>query len=91
MSADVTTHIDVREPTEGEVGCVSARVGGKFGREVCYAVGREFGDWYITIQPDVWVVAGIEPQPIHVAAGRRDAERLVRLLAELYSQIVSAA
>ena len=92
MSAAMATRIDVREPTDDAVGCVSARVDGEFGPEICFAVGKgEFGDWYISLNKILFDVAGIEPQQLHIAAGRRDAERLVQLFAALYAQIVSAA
>lgn len=91
MSADVTTRIDVRDPAVGEAGCVSARVGGEFGPEICYAVGREYGDWYVSLYEILFDAAGIEPQQIHIVAGRREAEDLVRLFAALYAQIASAA
>ena len=77
--------IEVREPTDDVVGCVSARVGA-FGPEICYAVGREFGDWYVAIQPVVAAVAGVEHERTIAAGGRRDAEHLVRLIAALYER-----
>lgn len=83
---DKVTVIDIREPVDGQAGCVSARVG-EFGPEICYAVGKEFGDWYVFIQPDVAAAAGIDHQRIYVAGGRRDVEQLVRLLAALYGRI----
>ncbi|MCP3811564.1 hypothetical protein NLX62_04365 [Mycobacteriaceae bacterium Msp059] len=91
-ATEVGTRIDVREPTDDAVGCVSARIGGEFGPEICFAVGRgEFGDWYISLNKILFDVAGIEPQPIHVAAGRGSAEALVRLFAALYERARSAA
>lgn len=80
--------IDVREPTDDVVGCISARVG-EFGPEICYAVGQasEYSDWYVSLNDALFTAAGIEPERIHVVAGgRRDAECLVRLFAALYEQ-----
>ncbi len=80
-------HFDVREPTDDQVGAISARAGGdKFGPEICWAVGKQFGDWYVTINELLWVAAGLEPQRTCVAGGRSDAENLVRLLAALYER-----
>lgn len=84
MTADI--RIDVREPAGGQAGCVSARVG-EFGPEICYAVGHEYGDWYVSLNEVLFAAAGVDYQPTHVAGGRRGAEQLVRLLAALYGRI----
>ena len=79
--------IDVREPaTENPVGSVSARAG-QFGPEICYAVGSEYGCWYVVPAPALFTAAGVEPSRIYVEGGRRDAENLVRLFAALYEKL----
>lgn len=85
----MTAHIEVREPTDEYVGCVSARAI-EFGPELCWAVGEKFGDWYVTMNESLWVAAGLEPQRTYVSGGRDGAENLVRLLAALYVRAVSA-
>jgi hypothetical protein len=74
--------IEVREPTDAEVGCISAR-SGQLGPELCYAVGRECGAWYLSVSPAAAEAAGIGHRRIHMEGGREDADHLVRLIAAL--------
>lgn len=83
--------IDIREPADdAPVGCISASVGTKYGPEICYAVGKEHGEWYVQMNKILFDAAGIEEERIYVAGRRDDAEKLVRLFAALYEQAVDA-
>lgn len=75
--------IEVCEPTPDAAGSISARAS-RFGPEICYAVGREHGDWYVIVNDVLHEAAGIKTKRIHVAGSRDGAEQLVRLLAGLY-------
>lgn len=77
--------VEVREPTPELVGSVSACTG-KYGPEICFALGRKHDRWYIEIGKALFNAAGVEQQAIYVDGSRQDAERLVRLLAALYDK-----
>jgi hypothetical protein len=78
---------EVHEPTEGKVGSIRARVG-QFGPEVCWAVGPEFGEWFVIVNQAAADAAGVEHRRTNIACHRRDAEYLVRLIAGLYERAV---
>lgn len=78
--------IETRDPEDGQVGSISARTGGEFGPEVCWAVGHEFGEWYVVVNQPVAEAAGVEHQRTQIACHRQEAEYLVRLIAGLFER-----
>ena len=58
---------------------------GKFGPELCCAVGREVGQWYVSVQPIVTAAAGMgDLERVRFSCYRDEAESTVRLIAGLF-------
>lgn len=78
--------VEVCEPSDAAdaIGSITARMG-EFGPELCHAVGRELGQWYVSVHSIVTAAAGMgDDERVRFSCYRDEAERIVRLIAGLF-------